>query len=176
MPRVGILGAPTAAARRGRRERVPSAAGEHDADVRRDLLGEIRLAAVIAGLSVREAAAKSIAGVLELVRAVAHAGQGDGGDDKEGFQRRGGAVVGSGSGWGDGFPELAGIVHDELVEQIVFDVVIGVADGEDEGGSESWLSVVVVDAASAIAIRGAGSAICATAAVAAIAAIAAQWP
>jgi hypothetical protein len=54
------------------------------------------------------------------------------------------------------------------VEQIVFDVIIGVADGEDEGGSESWFSVIVVAGAYAIAIRGAtGSAICATAAVAA---------
>jgi hypothetical protein len=42
-------------------------------------------------------------------------------------------------------------VHDESLEQIVFDVVIGVADDEDEGGSEIWLSVVVA-AASAIAI------------------------
>jgi hypothetical protein len=49
----------------------------------------------------------------------------------------------------------------------VFDVAIGVADGEDEGGSESWLSVVVA-AASAIAIRGAESAVCAIAAVTAI--------
>jgi hypothetical protein len=106
-----------------------------------------------------------------LVGAVVHAGQGDGGDDKEGFQRRDGAAAGSGSGWSDGFPEYAGVVHDKLVEQIVFDVVIRVADGEDEGGSESWLSVVVAAAAaSAIAIRCAGSTICATAAVAAVAA------
>jgi hypothetical protein len=54
-----------------------------------------------------------------------------------------------------------------LVEQIVSDVVIAVAESEDEGGSESWLSAVVaVAAASAIAIRGATeSVICATAAV-----------
>jgi hypothetical protein len=147
--------------RRGRRKGVPNAPGEHDAVVRRDLLGELRLAAVVAGLAVREAAAKSIAGVFELVGVVTHVGQGDGGDDKEGFQSRRGAAVGSGSGWGDGLPELAGVNHDELVELIVFDVVIGVADEEDEGGSESWLSVVVVAAtALVIAIRGAtGSAI-----------------
>jgi hypothetical protein len=70
-----------------------------------------------------------------LVGAAAHVGQGDGGDDNKGFQRRRGAAVGSGSGWGDGLPELAGVVHDELVELLVFDVVISVADGEDEGGS-----------------------------------------
>jgi hypothetical protein len=37
------------------------------------------------------------------------------------------------------------ILHNELVEQIVFDDVIGVADvadGKDEGGSESRLSIV----------------------------------
>jgi hypothetical protein len=139
-----------------------------DAAIRRDLHGEFRLAAVVDGLAVREAAANSIAGVLELVSAVAHVGQGDGGYSKEGFQRRGGAAAGSGSGWGDGSPELAGVVHGELVELIVFDVVIGVADGEDEGGSESWFSVVIITAAaSEISIRGAtGSAVCATAAVA----------
>jgi hypothetical protein len=99
---------------------------------------------------------------------VAHVGQGVGGDDKEGFQRRGGAAAGSGSGWGDGLPELASVVHDELVEQIVLLVVIGVARGEDEGGSESWLSVVAAGAATAIAIHGAtGSAIWATTALAA---------
>jgi hypothetical protein len=103
-----------------------------------------------------------------LVDAVAHVGQGGGEDDKEGFQRRGGAAAASGSGWGDGLPELAGVVHDELVEQIVLHVVIGVARGEDEGGSESWLSVVAAAAASAIAIHGAtGSAIWATTALAA---------
>jgi hypothetical protein len=57
---------------------------------------ELRLAAVVGGLAVREAAAKRIAGILELVGAVAHVGQGDGGDDKQGFQRRRGAAVGSG--------------------------------------------------------------------------------
>jgi hypothetical protein len=136
-----------------------------DAAIRRDLHGEFRLAAVVDG---REAAANSIAGVIELVSAVAHVGQGDGGYSKEGFQRRGGAAAGSGSGWGDGSPELAGVVHGELVELIVFDVVIGVADGEDEDGSASWFSVVIITAAaSEISIRGAtGSAVCATAAVA----------
>jgi hypothetical protein len=61
--------------------------------------------------------------------------------------------------------ELAGVVNETLVGLIMLDVVIGVADGEDERGSESRLSVVAV-AASVIAIHGAtASAICATAAV-----------
>jgi hypothetical protein len=59
MPRVSVVGVPTAAARRGRREGGPNAAGEHDAAVRRDLLGELHLTAVVDGLAVREAAAKS---------------------------------------------------------------------------------------------------------------------
>jgi hypothetical protein len=95
---------PTEAGRRGQQKGVPNDTGEHDAAVRRDLPGELRLAAVVAGLAVLEAAAKSIAGVLEMVGAVAHVGQGDGGGNNEGFQRRRGAAVGSGSGWGDGLP------------------------------------------------------------------------
>jgi hypothetical protein len=59
MPRVGVVSVPTAAALRGRRECVLNAAGEYDAAVRRDLLGELRLAAVVDGLAVREVAAKS---------------------------------------------------------------------------------------------------------------------
>jgi hypothetical protein len=98
MPCVGVPGVPTAAARRGRREGVPNAAGEHEAAVRRDFLAELRLAAVSAGLAIREVAAKSIADVLKLVGAVARMGQGNGADDKEVFRRGGGAATGSGSG------------------------------------------------------------------------------
>jgi hypothetical protein len=86
----------TEAVRRGQRKGVPNP-GEHDAAVRLDMPGERRLAAVVAGLAVLEAAANVIAGVLEMVGAVAHVGQGDG-DNNEGFQRLRGATVGSGSG------------------------------------------------------------------------------
>jgi hypothetical protein len=60
---------PTEAVRRGQRKGVPNDPGEHDAAVRRDVPGELRLAAAVAGLAVLEAAAKSIAGVLEMVGA-----------------------------------------------------------------------------------------------------------
>jgi hypothetical protein len=52
------------------------------------------------------------------------------------------------------FLESTGVFHETLVELIVFPVIIGVADGEDEGGSETRLSVVAV-AASVIATHGA---------------------
>jgi hypothetical protein len=72
---------PTAAVRRGRRKGVPNDPGAHNPAVRRDLLGELSLAAAVTGLDVREVATKRIAGVLDLVGAVVHFGQGDGGDD-----------------------------------------------------------------------------------------------